>query len=203
MTTLSKIKWVASILLVFAIVLTTNLIDKNNFNRLRYSVTTIYEDRIVANDLIFEMSILIQEKEIAVAMSDSSFFRERNEDVNLEIQGLITRYEQTKLTRQEQRVFNDFKNGLNDLKSLEQEYVRSGFKSSNELFEKIDEIIHHLYDLSKIQLHEGRRQVMISNETMEDIDVFTQGETIFLILMAIMVQIIILYKPKQKPDELS
>jgi hypothetical protein len=82
MTLFNKIKWTAGILLVFAIILTTNLIDKNNFNKLRYSVVTIYEDRIVANDLIFEILLSIREKEIALAVPDSTFFLQRNDKIN-------------------------------------------------------------------------------------------------------------------------
>lgn len=71
MTIFTKIKWVASVLLVFFIVLITNIIDRENFNRLSYSVTTMYEDRIVASDLIFEMSRIIHDKELAIVSKAS------------------------------------------------------------------------------------------------------------------------------------
>jgi hypothetical protein len=38
----NKMKWALGILLVFIIVLITNLIDRDNFNRIRYSIVTIY-----------------------------------------------------------------------------------------------------------------------------------------------------------------
>jgi len=69
--------------MVFVLIIATNLIDRNNFTRVKDSVITIYEDRLVANDLIFEMSNSFQEKEIAVAASDSAFFLERNKQVNI------------------------------------------------------------------------------------------------------------------------
>jgi hypothetical protein len=197
MEIISKIKWVSGVLLVFVIVLMTNLIDKNNFSKLRYSIATIYEDRIVANDLIFEMSLLIHEKEIAVAMSDSSFFHEKNDKVNQDIQALIERYEQTKLTREEKEIFSDLKNNLTTLEGLEKEFINSGSENKVGLFNGINDIVYNLYDLTKVQLKEGRRQMALSNETMETIDLFTQIEIIFLVLMAILVQIIILYKPRQ------
>jgi len=61
----------------------------------------------------------------------------------------------------------------------------------------IDEISLNLYDLSKVQLNEGKRQMILNNKTMENIDLFAQLEIIFLIIMAVLVQIIILYKPKE------
>ncbi|MFZ2897695.1 MAG: hypothetical protein WA004_03680 [Saprospiraceae bacterium] len=197
MTLFNKIKWTASILLVFAIILTTNLIDKNNFNKLRYSVVTIYEDRIVANDLIFEILLSIREKEIALAMADSMFFLQKNDKINEGIGILLEKYGQTKLTNKEQKFFTDLKGELKNLEGLEKEFVHSEFSNNADAQNSINEIIRNLYDLSKVQLEEGRRQMALSNETMETIDLFTQVEIIFLVLMAILVQIIILYKPKQ------
>ncbi len=74
MTFYNKIKWVLGILMVFILILCTNLIDRNNFIRVKNSVVTIYNDRIIASDLIFEMSKLFHEKEIAVILLDSVFF---------------------------------------------------------------------------------------------------------------------------------
>ena len=200
MNVLNKIKWTASILLVFAIVLTTNLIDKDNFNRLRYSVNTIYEDRIVANDLIFDMVLLLHEKEIAIERADSIFWKKKNDETNQDITKLIERYEQTKLTYQEEIAFTRLKRDLQKLTDMEKSYLDSGLGTGVkvDMLYVIGDIKQHLSDLSKVQLEEGKKQLLLSNETMEDIDFFTQAETIFLIVLAVLVQIIIMYKPKQR-----
>ena len=196
MNIINKVKWVAGILLVFVIIVTTNLIDRSNFNRLKDSVTTIYEDRIVANDLIFKMSQLVHEKEMAVATSDSSFFYNENDEINRDINGLIERYEQTKLTDTEQKIFNDLREDLDKLSSLEKKLVDSNSQVIPELTSSLDDIVNNLYDLSEVQLSEGKAQMSVSNEAMESIDVFTQVEIVFLIIMGVLIQIIILYKPK-------
>lgn len=183
--------------MVFFIVLMTNLVDKDNFNRLRYSVTTIYEDRIVASDLLFEISMLIQDKEVAIVSADSIFFQMNNSKANLDIDGLIGRYGQTKLTENEQIIFNSLKDELSNLKELEQHYISSDTIENTNLLKSIENIKQYLHNLSKIQLKEARQQVLISNKVMDTIDLFTQGEIVFLILMAILIQIIILYKPKE------
>lgn len=196
MKTFTKIRWAASILLVFFIVLITNLIDRDNFKRLSYSVTTIYEDRIVASDLLFEMAMVINEKQIAIVSNDSLGFQKNNEKANRDLIDLIERYEQTKLTENEQFVFNRLKDELSNLKRLEQSYFRSDHIDDINLIQSTEKITQHLYDLSKIQLKEGRRQVSLSDKAMDTIDLLTQGEIVFLVLMAILIQIIILYKPK-------
>lgn len=194
MTVISKIRWVASILLVFLIVLITNLVDRDNFNKLSDSVTTIYEDRIVANDLIFEMSRIIHAKQIAVVTGDTTFFQNENDALNRETDILTNSYRQTKLTEKEKLVFDQLQDELKTLQQQEQEY---GASRITDLRKSLDNINGHLYDLAKIQLHEGRRQVYISDRARDTVDLFTRGEIIFLIIMGILIQIIILYKPKE------
>ena len=194
MTVLSKIRWVASILLVFTIVLITNLIDKDNFRKLSDAVTTIYEDRIVASDLIFEMSRIMQAKEIAVLTGDTAFFQSKNDALNRETDVLIESYEETKLTKKEQFVFDQLTEELKTLRSQEQKFQG---ELTGDLQKSLDSINGHLYDLAKIQLQEGRRQVFISDQAKYTLDLFARGEIIFLIIVAILVQIIILYKPKK------
>jgi hypothetical protein len=111
---------------------------------------------------------------------------------------LIERYEQTELTEKEQHLFNDLKEELRSLKNLEKQLIPSESKKNSIVLKRIDQIVQHLHSLSKVQLEEGRYQVSISNRTMDTINLFTQVEIVFLILMAILIQIIILYQPK--PD---
>ena len=198
MTILSKIKWVASILLIFFIVLVTNIIDRNNYNRLSYSVTTMYEDRIVASDLIFKMSRLIQDKQIAAVTNDTTFFITTNNALNQEIDDLINRYKQTDLTETEEFVFDRLQK---EIKSLELKEESIHTVETSDLLKSIDKINKHFYDLSKIQLEEGNKQLFISGKAQDTINLFSQIEIIFLILMAIVVQIIILYKPKDINEE--
>lgn len=189
----AKIRWIASILLIFFVVLITNIIDRNNFNRLSYSVTTMYEDRIVASDLVFEISRIIKEKQITVLASDSIFPKNQNDNLNKELNQLLDKYRLTKLTEKENLVLNQLDEELNALKQKEKQFLNA---SNGEVLERIEKIDQYLYELSKIQLEEGRRQVFISDKAIDNINLFTQVEIIFLIVMAVLIQIIILYKPK-------
>lgn len=184
--------------MVFTIVLITNLIDKDNFRKLSDAVTTIYEDRIVASDLIFEMSRIIQAKEIAVVTGDTAFFHNKNDALNREIDLLTESYEETNLTKKEEFVFELLLEELKSLRIHEQKYQG---EVTADLRKSLDSINGHLYDLAKIQLQEGRRQVFISDQAKYTLDLFARGEIIFLIIMAILVQIIILYKPKKIMDD--
>lgn len=190
----AKMRWVASILLVFFIVLITNIIDRDNFNKLSYSVTTMYEDRIVAYDLIFEMSRIVKEKHIALLTSDTFFLATQSEQYEQQINQLLDRFKLTKLTKNEKSILIKLEEKF---QSLWQSEKSSSYKLTDDLLKNINYIDQYLLDLSIIQLREGKRHVHVSNKAINTINLFTQGEIIFLILMAILIQIIILYKPKE------
>lgn len=193
MTLISKIRWVLGILMVFILIITTNLIDRDNFRRINDSVVAIYEDRLVAKDLIFEFSRLIQEKEIALTAQDFHFYTGRNKTINTEIEGLTLDYLETRLTKKEERVFHELQDNLKILTAYEEEVQAD---RSVAIMKQINIVKDNLHELSKIQLEEGRRQVAISKKAMATVELFTQLEIYFLIVLAILIQFIIIYKPR-------
>ena len=193
-----KIKWILGILIVFVLIIATNLIDRNNFITVRDSVVTIYEDRLIAKNLIFEISKAVQEKEIAIVSSDSVFYSQENSTINDNIQNFINRFEMTKLTKAESNVFKDLKENLHILTDLEKTFVNSKFQEKNKLLNHLSRVKENLYDLSEIQLLEGRNQVSISKRAVDTVELFTQIEIYVLVFLAIIIQIIIMYKPKEK-----
>lgn len=60
----------------------------------------------------------------------------------------------------------------------------------------IEQLKGDLDDLSDIQMMEGRRQLFAGKKAVSSADLFTQLEIVALILLAIAVQIIILYSPR-------
>lgn len=194
----NKLKWILGILMIFVLIIATNLIDKNNFVRVRDSVVTIYEDRLVANDLIFEMLKSVQEKELAVVISDSTFFDSKNSKVNHNIEALISRFEQTKLTSQEENVFTDLKQNVKLLVNAETKYLNSSYTDNTAVIKHIENLKINLSDLSKIQLTEGNRQMSISKRALDSVELFTQIEIFILVLLAIVIQVIVMYNPKAK-----
>jgi len=190
----TKVKWVLGILMIFILIIATNLIDRNNFVRIKDSLETIYEDRLVAKDLIFKISKSVQEKELALAKLDSTFYLGRNKQVNDDIEKAINTFEGTKLTKKEAKVFNDFKNNLAVLIESENStpFEKSSYNS------KILNVKENLYALSEIQMNEGKRQMSISKRAIDSIELFTQLEIYVLIFLGIVVQVIVIYKPKEK-----
>ena len=197
----NKVKWVLGILMVFILIISTNLIDRNNFLRVRDLAVDIYEDRLVAKDLIFDISKNIQEKEIAVALTDTSFFLERNDQVNSDIKDLVVRFYQTELTRVENNAFRKFKQNFESLRALELEYALGRFLENDALVKQFAILKEDLDSLSDIQMSEGKRKMTVSIKAMDTVELFTQMEIYMLILIAILIQVIIIYKPKIGKEE--
>lgn len=194
----NKIKWVLGILIVFVLIITTNLVDRNNFTRVKNSVDAIYEDRLVANDLIFEMSTAFQQKEMALATLDSVFFTNENKKINVLIEASLVAYKGTKLTQEEQAVFESLFASFSDLEKLEATVFNELVIEKIALAKQYDIVKKELYSLSKIQLTEGRRQMFITKKALDTVELFTQIEIYILIFLAIVVQIIVIYKPKKE-----
>lgn len=196
-----KVKWVLGILMVFILIITTNLLDRNNFVRVKDSVVSIYEDRLIANDLIFEIASSIKQKEIAIVTSNADFFNVTNESENKNIEFSIERYEKTKLTPEERTVFDEFKTNIDKLKIKESQFVQNGMEDKSNLLKLLFEIDENLHDLNKIQLNEGRRQMSISQKAIDTVELFTQIEIYLLVFLAIVVQVIVMYNPKKEKSK--
>ena len=195
MTIFNKIKWILAILVVFVLILATNLIDKRNFNSIRDSIVTIYEDRLIAKDIINEVSNAVHKKELALVTGDSAFYKSENESVNHSIDNQIKRYKNTKLTEQERKVFEDLKKNIQLLLDAEKSNA-----PDQRIQEYIEDVKENLSALSEIQLDEGKKQLMLSKRAMDSIELFTDIEIYILIALAILIQIIVLYQPKKRRE---
>lgn len=189
MTLFNKVKWILGILLVFFLVLMTNLIDRNNFVQVRESINTIYEDRLIANDLIIKMMREVHQKELSLMQSDSVATSNRKTLLNNDLQKLISRYEATQLTRDEAVYFESLQTNLQRFDQIED----SG--SKDKLQKRLALIKEDLADLSAVQIDEGKNQMLISKKAVETVELFTDIEIYVLIVMAVIIQVIILYNP--------
>lgn len=192
----NKLQWILGITVIFFLILATNYIDKNNFRRIQESIENIYQDRLLAKDLVFEMALLLQDKRLAYSTADTSFYNLENSKVNIEINQLIETFSTTKLTKEEARVFNDLKAIYTRVVALE-ENIEQGLPADSETYQKV--LINFeqtIYELAKIQVQEGRRQMFRGKQAMESIDLLTTIEIYFLVALAILLQIIVIYKPK-------
>ena len=143
-----------------------------------------------------DMYKAVQEKKIAIITADEAFLGQRNGAVNKNLETLMERYEATKLTKNEAVAFESLRENIQALWSSEAA-TKDSFSGNVKLLGMIAQIEANLDELSEIQISEGRRQVSISKRATDSIELFTQLEVYVLIFLAIVIQVIILYKPRK------
>lgn len=196
-----KIKWVLAVFIVFLVILGTNLIDRRNFNQLKGSVETIYNDRIVASDLIYRMADLLRKREIVVVTGDTINYNAQLNAFNNRFEDFIAEYRNTKLTELEQIELGRVVDAEDQLSRAESQYVISGQYDLQVVIKRYDQVYEHMDLLSNIQLEESARQKRISEKAMDTVELFTNVEIYMLVFLAVLAQIIILYRSKQGIDD--
>lgn len=202
----NKLKWVVGVMMVFFLVLATNLIDQRNFQVLQDSIKAIYEKQLVSKNIILNLSSLVHEKQLANALSDSGFYAVRNQEVTRTIDQLLEEFEAGELAYLERRILTQCKERLQKINSWEAARVKDpesyfAENRNQDLAQELEKVREDLMRLSSIQLEEGRVQMMSGQNAISSINMFSRWENIFLIVMAILVQILILYSPKRSKSK--
>jgi hypothetical protein len=199
----SKIKWSVGLILVILLIVATNFIDRNNFQRIQDSVYSIYEDRLIAKDFIFDIQIKIHEKEMLLAQQKDSILASESTASRKTILSLVKGFSNTGLTREEKRVLSNLTEEVNSLFTIETAYHNAINKNSfSKRFKaQIKNISNTLSQLSDIQISEGKRQMQVGKKAMESIELLTQLEVWIMIFLGVLVQFIILYNPKKEVED--
>lgn len=190
-----KLKWTAALLIVFLLIIATNLVDRQHFRRVKESVVAMYEDRLVVKDLIFELKLLVDQKKLALLTENEAFFADQNEQVNDSIDALVERFYATQLTAEERDYLNAFVEKTETLRPIE-ERVYTDPQAEEQLAKSLHALESDLYVLSKIQLSEGKAQLMKASKSVNAMDYLTNLELIALIVIAVFVIFIWVYNPK-------
>ncbi|MEQ8478219.1 hypothetical protein [Fulvivirga sp.] len=190
-TIIQKVKAITALAVVFLLVLATNKMDSNHFAVVKETLSTVYEDRLVAQDYIYDLSKYVQEKRFALSAQSKV-----NTAVNDSINEILSLYAKTKLTKNEAQHFGTFKTHIDNLYKLEQNFKGEGNEEQKvEMVEIFGALSSQLDMLSEIQLDESKRQIDNSNRSIDTSDFIAKIEIGTLILIGIIIQILILYKP--------
>ncbi len=200
LTFAQKIRAAASLGVVFLLVLATNLMDKHHFSLVQKSLTTVYEDRLVAKDYIYKMAKQLQVKRSAALLDDKGEMIRLNLAANDSINVLMDKFATTKLTAEESRRFKLLKTNLNQLFAYEQKLFKGqpldselhGVKNTESYILTITE---DLDALSEIQLKEGKKEITTSIRAIDTSNLIARLEIGALIIIGVIIQLLIFLKP--------
>ena len=193
-----KIKWFLAVLGVFLLILATNLIDRNNFIRVEESVDNIYNERLLAKELLLEITIKLHKKELAYALNDTSYLQTKNDAVNADISKILETFDRVGSTKREDLILSNLNENHNKLIALQS---KTGLEDT--LYTKtcayiFSAINNNIVALASEQVKEGNNQKFLARKAVEKVKLFSQIEIYFLIFLGIILQFIILYSPKKE-----
>jgi len=181
-----------ALLIVFMLVFFTNRLDKRHFETVQNTLTTVYNDRVIAQDYVYKMSSIINRKHLSLI--DSSL-KDKQVDLNKEFLALIDVFSSTELTTNELRVFETLKHNFETLEQIEHNNnVRDPQKKQLIL---LDSIKTDLKNLSLIQVSESKNKVGVAQRSLDTKKLLSTIEIVFLIIIGFVVQFVMFYNVKK------
>lgn len=196
-----KLKWFSAVLGVFLIILATNLIDKKSFLKVEEAVEKMYNERLLAKELLIGVSIQFHEKELAYALNDSVYLKSRNDDVNKEISELLQKFDKADIPRKEKIILVDLQKNHSNLIKLESNTQFKDSLYTEDCAEIFSAINTNIKDLSEAQIKGAENQKFHATAAVDTVKLFSKIETYLLIFLALFLVVIILYTPKKRPEE--
>ena len=196
-----KTKIAIALILVMFLIFAKSLVDKSNVDELEASFVTVYEDRLVVQDYIFNITELLFRMRLVVANTESfeQYLAVKNQviDYHEQILAIISSFERTYLTPKEEQYLNDFKELVS--KKLEIQSYFSSMETSEKNYENsvlrfnsdFERVFNDLKELSKIQLLEGKKLANLSYRIKARSDIWLQFEYAVLFILLIIISMLI------------
>jgi Four helix bundle sensory module for signal transduction len=196
--------------IILFVVFANNVMESRNVTELGGSFSSVYEDRLLVESYIYNLSDHLYQKKIMLDHCDLVSNATTNLKVNIdqhnsEIQTLIHNYEITRLTENESRVFDEFKINLDRMASMERDYIRLPEQDKAEkrlqLNQQFFVVAKNLNLLSAIQIEEAKRLNDDSKRIIAGFTMLTQFEMAILIGIGLIILALILSSSQINPRQ--
>ncbi|NVK49283.1 MAG: MCP four helix bundle domain-containing protein [Cyclobacteriaceae bacterium] len=208
-----KIQAMFIISMLLLLIYAKNLIERQSFREISSTFTEVYNDRLVVESYIFDISErLFQIQKLVDHCNldyDYSKVIDEIDGQEKEILSIVEEFEKTKLTDQEADYLKDFRAIIeNDLaiKSYELLYTDSSGVNIDQvkLYDnKISQARKDLDDLSQIQLAEGDRLIKKAKKLINRSQIWAQFEVALLIILIVVMFWLIFRKSKDTKGVIS
>ena len=180
--------------IVFLLVFATNRLDKRHFETVQNTVISLHTDRVIAQDLIYKMNLIIYNKQLSL-LGESS--KNVNPNFNKDFNLLIEKFSETKLTKKEGQIFEKLKVDFKTLTDLEAKMLQY----NEEILTNINIIKSDLIKLSEIQIKESKSLTNIAQKSLDTNNLMSKLEIGFLVLIGLIIQFTIFYRVKKSKTE--
>lgn len=172
---------------VLGVVIVINFSDRSNSTKINKAISSIYEDRLVVGNYIFQDAQYFQK--IAHIVENPSYsISEKQKHITAslsKINDLNTLYSKTKLTEEEKLNFDKFTSLCKDIKQA------SATGSLTAVKELSNEAVVILHNLSSIQIAEAKLQMESANSLYNFSNLSSHFEIAILVIIALLIQALI------------
>ena len=187
--------------LVLVLVLAKNMLDSRYVRQLGTSFAAVYEDRLLVESYIFQLSGHLYQKKMTVdnyhQVKDFGLLQDKLSTSNAAIATLLQDYEKTQLTLEESRHFKALKQNMAAIQALETGFlarVVAGQETSAaqpQMDSQYNLAAGHLNQLSHIQVTEGKRLRDQSKQIIAGSTILTQFEIVLIICIGVMILMLV------------
>lgn len=188
-----KIRTVAFLAIILVVVLLGNILERNSYSTLDTSMSSIYQDRLMASQYIYGISNALYQKKLLIAEGQGKEMQPALAQHDETIHTLIGKYEKTVLTKEEKVKWASFKENLVRYNHHEKQWLNSTMPEQAEAVMQsgFHATIANLDALSSIQAGEGQHLLEDSHTIVNSRLAFSSFEISLLIILGMFVLVII------------
>jgi hypothetical protein len=191
-TTPQRIQIGLVLAMAFLLVLGSNRLDQRHFSTIQATVNSVYKDRVVVQDIIYQMTNIFHAKELRFAFEDN--FKNSSSE-NQKLEGLLSDFEATELTAKESKLLRELKVQFSSLWELENQIAISSHETMDNkvAIKTLKQIKEKLDGLSQIQLQQSGQLTQLSNKSLGMNILLSKLEVAFLVIIGIAMLALIFY----------
>ena len=183
--------------MTFLLVLGSNRLDQKHFTRIQTTVNSVYKDRVVVQDFIYQLNNIFHQKELQLVQHKKL---SENPSVNETVNGLLVDFGVTELTAKESQLLNELNRQFESLKRLENQLQNASEESIDnyrgQLVETLNAMGSTLDGLARIQLDESGQLTSVSNKSLGMNILLSKLEVGFMIIIGLAMLALIFYPVK-------
>ncbi len=186
LTTQQRIQIGLVLAMAFLLVLGSNRLDQRHFSTVQTTVNSVYDDRVVVQDFIYQLNNIFHQKELRL-VQNNEFKVDATE--NQRVEELLTDFGETQLTSEEAILLKDLNSRFTTFKELEQtmansqEELEDGKRTT--AIKELNTLGKNLDGLAEIQLEESNQLTQRSKKSLGMNILLSKLEVAFLVIIGI------------------
>lgn len=170
--------------IAFLLVFGSNRLDRRHFDTVQNTVNSVYKDRVVVQDFIYQLNKIFHRKELVLAQNQN--VRQDNGQ-NQQVKQILEDFRATELTSKESNLLLELNDTFIYLMEIEQAENKGATNENHVLaVNKLNEIQNKLDGLAEIQLNESGQLTQLSNRSLDMNSLMSKLEIGFLIIIGIL-----------------